>query len=151
MMGMCCCQEQPLSKQEVKIVDEKDEKANTSVLSANPAPTRLDKEKSIEETAPVQQEPPSFVYAVKKKDGSDTLGLDVRHLKGELEVKTIIDGAAVTRENKERADRNEEQLQVGDRIRKVNEVSGNASLMVNEIKDSQQIIFHVVRLSIKLA
>eukprot|EP00747_Dinoflagellata_sp_TGD_P125449 gnl/TRDRNA2_/TRDRNA2_174161_c0_seq4.p1 gnl/TRDRNA2_/TRDRNA2_174161_c0~~gnl/TRDRNA2_/TRDRNA2_174161_c0_seq4.p1 ORF type:complete len:149 (+),score=38.01 gnl/TRDRNA2_/TRDRNA2_174161_c0_seq4:163-609(+) len=148
MMGMCCCQEQPLSKQEVKIIDEKDEKqpivdekdekqANTSVLSAK--------------LAPAQREPPSFVYAVKKKDGSDPLGLDLRHLKGELEVKTIIDGAAVTRENKERADRNEEQLQVGDRIRKVNEVSGNASLMVNEIKDSQQIIFHVVRLSIKLA
>lgn len=87
----------------------------------------------------------TFVYTVKKRDDKDTLGLDVRYTKGELEVTTILEDGAVARENRERSIRGERVLQIRDMIKSVNGVGLNSHRMVKEMRGKLELSFEVFR------
>jgi len=76
----------------------------------------------------------AFILTIDKKDGNEKLGLDVRHDEGTLEVTAIFADGAIARTNKIARSRcpPDEVLRLGDVIRRVNDVEGDDTAMVDE-------------------
>eukprot|EP00747_Dinoflagellata_sp_TGD_P184824 gnl/TRDRNA2_/TRDRNA2_40830_c0_seq2.p1 gnl/TRDRNA2_/TRDRNA2_40830_c0~~gnl/TRDRNA2_/TRDRNA2_40830_c0_seq2.p1 ORF type:complete len:154 (+),score=25.65 gnl/TRDRNA2_/TRDRNA2_40830_c0_seq2:71-532(+) len=150
-LNICCCQPEPDAPVDVTMLSARRDKESDVELKGYPAKAddslKISKNEAGEKSRALSRmdEANSFIFTVKKEGPDDILGVDVRHLRGVLQVKTILETGAVARENKARSARGEEELMPSDAIRKVNGVGGDANRMVQEVKESLVISFEVIR------
>jgi hypothetical protein len=91
-----------------------------------------------------------FRFAVSRETG-ETVGIQVRNRNGTLEVVKVLPNGAIHRTNeRNRASKFSETLDVGDIVLKVNGIEKNASNMVHELNSSDMLVFTVSRHEIDL-
>lgn len=92
-------------------------------------------------------EPKIINIRVKREDEADLLGMDVKHVKGNLVIVQIFSGGAVERCNLEAKakDPPEDQLEIGDIITQVNDAIDNDSAMVAEFQSSLELNVKAIR------
>eukprot|EP00747_Dinoflagellata_sp_TGD_P219970 gnl/TRDRNA2_/TRDRNA2_91996_c0_seq1.p2 gnl/TRDRNA2_/TRDRNA2_91996_c0~~gnl/TRDRNA2_/TRDRNA2_91996_c0_seq1.p2 ORF type:complete len:144 (-),score=46.65 gnl/TRDRNA2_/TRDRNA2_91996_c0_seq1:126-557(-) len=90
-----------------------------------------------------KEEGRQFAIVITKAGRDDRLGMDVKHIRGDLEVVQIFEEGAIARTNA--AKPQGEELRIGDVIKKVNGIAGSDQLMVAECKEKQELRLEVIR------
>jgi len=122
----------------------------TSILENGPSNLMGRLVAHTEESGHDEFKGPRRVFKVKvaKKSSSDSLGIDVKHINGRLEVLEVLNGGAVHKANvasKQMVPEGEQVLS-GDFIERVNNVTGSESIMIAACKNAEHtIVFQVCR------